>query len=194
MQARDKKLINELKATLINLCMALRFIVYPDWHCVPESALSNLSIANLPVTQPLRCTCFAVAMQNDGIATSTILITKLFESRTSSPAGIWLHESALHATQQQLMTYYGASEQESARQLTQWTYNCVKFDFAGQYRVLVCSPSQTVMLIQQHTLCSASLSPVDSGATKLILPCSYMILLLHTQARAVNYKLQDSFL
>jgi hypothetical protein len=122
-----------------NWCMSLRFSLYPDWHCVPESALSNLSIANLPETQPIRCTCFAVAMQNDGIATSTIMLSKLFESRTSSPAGIWLHESALHATQQQLMTYYGASEPESARRPTQSTCNCVKVDFAGHDRVLVCS-------------------------------------------------------
>jgi hypothetical protein len=168
--------------------MALRFFLYPDWHCVPESALSNLSIANLPVTQPIRCTCFAVAMQNYGIATSTILISKLFESRTSSPAGIWLHESALHATQQQLMTYYGASEPESARRPTQWTYNCVKFDFAGHYRVLVCSV--TVSNRHAHTTTYPLFClPVDSGATKLILRYSYMFLLLHTQARVQQMRL-----
>jgi hypothetical protein len=119
--------------------MALRFFLYPDWHCIPESALSNPCIANVPVSQSIPCTCVAVAMQNDSIATSTILISKLFESRTPSPAGIWLHESALHTTQKQLKTYYGASEPESARRPTQWKYKCLKFDFAVLYRVLMCS-------------------------------------------------------
>jgi hypothetical protein len=117
----------------------LGFFLYPDWHYIAQSALSHLITSNLPVIQPSRCTCFALAMQNDGIATSKISISKFFESRTSSPACIWLHESALHVTQQQRTTYYGASEPESARRLTQWKYKCLLFDLLGHYRVLVCS-------------------------------------------------------
>jgi hypothetical protein len=79
--------------------MALGFFLYPDWHYIPQSAFSHLITANLPVIQPIRCTRFALAMQNDDIATSKISISKFFESRTSSPACIWLHESALHAAQ-----------------------------------------------------------------------------------------------
>jgi hypothetical protein len=168
--------------------MALGFFLYPDWHYIPQSALSHLITANLPVIQPVRCTCFALAMQNDGIATSKISISKFFESRTSSPACTWLHESALHATQQQLTTYYGASEPESARRLTQWKYKCLLFDFAGHYRVLVCS--LTVSNSHAHTTTYPLFClPADSGATKLILRYSYMFLLLHTQARVQQMRL-----
>jgi hypothetical protein len=169
-------------------CMALGYFLYPDWHYIPQSAFSNPCTANLPVIQPIRCTCFALAMQNDGIATSKISISKLFESRTSSPACIRLHESALHATQQQLTTYYDASEPESARRRTQRKYKCLKFDFVGHYRVLVCSV--TVSNSHAHaTTCPLFCLPVDSGATTLI-PCyPYMFLLLHTQARAQQMRL-----
>jgi hypothetical protein len=171
--------------------MALGFSLYPDWHCVRESALSIRCIANLPANQPIRCTCFVVATQNDGVATSAISFSKLFESLTSSPTGIWLHQSALHATQQQLMTSDGASEPESARRSMQRKQNHLKFDFAAHYRVLVCS--LTVSNSRAHTATYPLFClSLDSGATHLI-PCyPNMFLLLHTQARAQQMRWADA--
>jgi hypothetical protein len=87
------------------------------------------------------------------------------------------------------MTYYGASEPESARRPTQWTYNCVKVDFAGHYRVLVCS--FTVSNSHAHaTTYPLFCLYVDFGATDLIIRYYHMFLWLHTQARAQQMRLR----
>jgi hypothetical protein len=75
-------------------CMALGVLLHTDWHYVPDSTLKNWCIANLPVFQPPQCTCSAVAALRVCTSTSAISISEMLESDTSSPAGMWPHETA----------------------------------------------------------------------------------------------------